>query len=74
MVRPDVAEEIAEAVRERYLSLKGLDLETDQIFAHLQRFIGVQGEPPRQAAALAVMCYFFERCDIFEDLPLSEAT
>jgi hypothetical protein len=74
IVRPDVAEEIAEAVREQYRSLKGLDLEADQIFAHLQRFIGVQGEPPRQAAALAVMCYFFERCDIFEDLPLSEAT
>jgi hypothetical protein len=70
MVRPDVAEEIAEAIREQYRSLKSLGLEPDEIFAHLQKFVGVQGEPPRQAAALAVLCYFFERCDIFEDLPL----
>ena len=72
MVRPDVAEEIAEALREQYQSLKSLELEPDEIFAHLQRFVGVQTEPTRQAAALAVLCYFFERCDIFEDLPLSE--
>lgn len=73
MVRPDVAEEIAEAVREQYRSLKSLELEPDEIFAHLQRFVGFNGEPPRQAAALAVLCYFFERCDIFEDLPLVDA-
>lgn len=72
MVRPDVAEEIAEAVREQYQSLESLGLEPDEIFAHLQRFIGVQGEPQWQSA-LAIMCYFFERCDIFEDLPPSEA-
>jgi hypothetical protein len=72
MVRPDVAEEIAEAVRDRYRSLKNLGLESDEIFAYLQKFVGVHGEPPRQAATLAVMCYFFERCDIFEDMPLSE--
>jgi len=73
MVRPDVAEEIAEAVRKQYSSLKCLELEPDEIFARFQRFVGVQGEPPRQAAALAVLCYFFDRCDIFEDVPLSEA-
>jgi hypothetical protein len=73
MVRPDVAEEIAEAIRDQYRSLKSLGLEPDEIFARLQKFVGVQGEPPRQAAALAVLCYFFERCDIFEDLPLIEA-
>lgn len=72
MVRPDVAEEIAEAIREQYRSLKSLELDPDLIFAHLQKFVGVQGEPPRQAAALAVLCYFFERCDIFEDVPLAE--
>jgi hypothetical protein len=74
MVRPNDAEEIAEAVRNQYRSLKALDLEPDVIFGHLQRFIGWHGEPSRQAAALAVMCYFFDRCDIFEDLSLSEAT
>lgn len=71
MVRPDVAEEIAEAIRQQYLSLHSLRLEPDEIFGYLQKFIGVQGEPSRQAAALAILCYFFERCDIFEDLPIT---
>lgn len=74
MVRPDVAEEIAEAMREQYRALKALQLEPDEIFAHLQRFIGLQTEPARQAAALAVLCYFFDRCDIFEDLPQGAAS
>lgn len=26
------------------------------------------GEPVRQGAVLAVLSYFFERCDIFEDV------
>jgi hypothetical protein len=69
MVRPDVPERIAEAMREQYRNLKALELTPDETFAHLQRFVGVQSEPRRQAAALAVLCYFFERCDIFEDLP-----
>jgi hypothetical protein len=73
IVRPDVAEQIAEAVRHQYRSLKGVDLEPDEIFGHLQKFVGAYGDPSRQAAALAVLCYFFERCDVFEDLPLSEA-
>jgi hypothetical protein len=73
MVRPNLAEQIAETVRDQYRSLKTLGLEPDEIFANLQRFIGAQGNPSRQAAALAVLCYFFERCDIFEDLLLSEA-
>lgn len=73
MVRPIVAEEIAEAIRQQYRSLKELGLQADEIFSHLQRFVGFDGEPSRQAAALAVLCYFFERCDIFEDLPLIEA-
>ena len=29
---------------------------------------GMDGEPGHQAAVLAVMSYFFERCDIFEDV------
>lgn len=73
MVRPDVGEEIAEAVRHQYQSLKNLGLCSDEIFGHLETFVGVHGEPSRKAAALAVLCYFFERCDVYEDVPLSES-
>ena len=43
-------------------------LSPDQIFTELQTFAGgMDGTPKHQAAVLAVMSYFFERCDIFED-------
>lgn len=65
---PSFGEEIAQGFRERYQALKEEDLSPDQIFSELQTFAGgMDGTPPHQAAVLAVMSYFFERCDIFED-------
>lgn len=65
---PSFGEEIAQGFRERYQALKAEDLSPDQIFSELQIFAGgMDGTPPHQAAVLAVMSYFFERCDIFED-------
>jgi hypothetical protein len=65
--RPDLGERIAEAFRLRYADLKALDLPADTIFKHLQDYAGMNGEPKRQGAALAVLAYFFDNCDIFED-------
>lgn len=66
---PGFGEEIAEAFRNRYQALKAVGLSPDQIFGELQRFAGgMDGLPSHQAAVLAVMSYFFERCDIFEDV------
>ena len=63
----ELGEKIAEAFREKYCHLKAVGLEPDQIFSYLQQFAGVKGEPKRQAAAMAVMTYYFDQCDIFED-------
>ena len=63
----ELGERIAEAFRRRYAQLKGSDRSADGIFMHLQEYAGSGGEPRRQNAALAVLSYFFERCDIFED-------
>ena len=63
----DMGEHIAEAFRRRYARLKASDRSADQIFAHLQQYAGTGREPKQQNAALAVLSYFFERCDIFED-------
>jgi hypothetical protein len=65
--RPDLGERIAEAFRTRYAELKAYDLQADSIFKHLQDYAGMNGEPKRQGAALAVLAYFFDSCDIFED-------
>lgn len=66
---PDFGEEIAQGFRLRYQALKGAGLLADEIFGELQAFAGgMTGEPARQGAVLAVLSYFFERCDIFEDV------
>jgi len=63
----DRGERIAEAFRHRYAQLKENGRSPDQILGHLQEYACVGGEPKRQTAALAVLSYFFERCDIFDD-------
>lgn len=65
---PAFGEGIAQAFRERYQALKACGLSADEVFSELQTFAGgMTGEPARQGAILAVLSYFFERCDIFED-------
>lgn len=63
----ELGERIAEAFRRRYAELKTSEKSSDGIFADLQQYAGMGGEPTQQSAALAVLSYFFERCDIFED-------
>ena len=65
--KPELGERIAEAFRQRYAHLNDTKRSPDQIFAKLQQYAGMGGSPGRQAAALAVLSYFFARCDIFED-------
>lgn len=71
---PDLGERIAEAFRLRYDQLKELDLPADTIFKYLQDYAGFNGEPKQQGAALAVLAYFFDSCDIFEDPPVIAET
>ena len=63
----ELGERIAEAFRRRYAQLRESNRSADGIFTHLQQYAGTGGEPKQQNAALAVLSYFFERCDIFED-------
>ena len=53
--------------RSEYLTVVEKYGPPDEIFAYLQQYAGSGTEPKRQGAALAVLSYFFERCDIFED-------
>ena len=68
--RVELGERIAEAFRKQYSYLKSLDLPPELIFMHLQTYAGMSGEPKepkRQAASMAVLAYYFDMCDIFED-------
>ena len=66
---PDFGDEIAQSYRTKYQELKAQGLVGDDIFLELQKYTGGfgRGTPKHEAAVLAVMSYFFERCDIFED-------
>lgn len=65
---PSLGESIAETFRQEYARLQMMPLRPDQVFRQLQTFAGgLGGEPSHQGAVLAVLSYFFERCDIFED-------
>jgi hypothetical protein len=74
--RPDLGDRIAEAFRSRYAELKSFGLPADSIFKHLQDYAGgMDSEPKRLVAVLAVLSYFFETCDIFDDpIPTVEAS
>ena len=67
-VQPERKDEIAESFRQRYDELRADGLTPDEIFAHLQRHAAGDGvpSPARQSAALAVLAFFFEECDIYE--------
>lgn len=68
----ELGKKIAEAFRDHYDKLASMDLEPDQIFSFLQKFADIACDPKRQVAAMAIMAYFFDRFDIFED-PATEA-
>ena len=60
-------EQIAVAIRAKYAECKVQGLTPDEIFERMQLFVGYGGVPRRQVASMAVIAYFFERCDIFEN-------
>jgi hypothetical protein len=64
-------EAIAEAFRRKYAALKEAGMTPDQIFGTLWRFAGGNHftEPTQIAAIGAVISYYFNSCDIFENAP-----
>lgn len=66
-----MGEAIAQAFRVRYQRMRSSRWEPDQIFDELLRFAGGNHfqTPTQQAAVWAVLSYYFERCDIFENSP-----
>lgn len=65
---PDYVDTVASAFKREYIKLREDDIEPDEIYDSLYHYAsGDGGDANRRAAVLAVLSYFFERCDIFED-------
>lgn len=66
---PNYGESLAESFREKYNLLKNSNLNSNEIFDELRKFAG--GErfhgSKEHAAIIAVLSFFFESCDIFEN-------
>lgn len=63
-----LGERLAEAFKAEYRRLRG-GYGPNQIFAEMQSWAGGdhRGTPEHELAVLAVIAYYFERCDIFEE-------
>lgn len=67
---PEYGEELAESFRNKYQSLALEITNPDEIFSELRLFSGGENDDiAAQVSSLAVLSYFFERCDIFENAP-----
>jgi len=67
---PEYGNELSAAFKAKYRELVSQELSPDEIFMELKTFAGGDSRvPSEQVSALAVLSYFFERCDIFENAP-----
>jgi hypothetical protein len=67
---PGYGEELAKSFRAKYQSLLDTGTKPDDIFLGLKSFAGGDtGEVSAQVSSLAILSYFFERCDIYENAP-----
>lgn len=67
MLQSNFAERLLEPLKNLYEALKMAGHSSDVIFEELRQFAcGHSMDFPKQAAGLAVVVYFFERCEIFE--------
>ncbi|MDC9519861.1 hypothetical protein PSH55_01835 [Pseudoalteromonas sp. Angola-31] len=67
---PEYGEDLATSFNDYYTNLKEAGQSPDEIFNKLQIFAGgVNQDAKTQVSSLAVLSYFFERCDIFDNPP-----
>ena len=67
----ELGERVAEGFRRNYARLRDAGTEPNRLFDLLLEYAGWAAREPARgnAAVLAVLSYFFHRCDIFENPP-----
>ena len=66
---PKLASEFQSGMRAKYLELKDLGCDSDEILGRLVTFVGGDEHPTTVAAAYVIVVYYFDACDIFENAP-----
>lgn len=70
-IEADLGEEIAKGFRDQYKNLKSYNVAGDIIFDELFAYTlgNLPSNPKNIISAQAVLSYYFDACDIFEDIP-----
>lgn len=67
---PSNASDLQAEMWAKYLGLKDLGYDPDEILGKLVSFVrGVEDDPKTMAAAYVVVAYYFDACDVFENVP-----
>lgn len=67
---PEYGDELAKSFQVKYQFLQSSGTSSDDIFVELKSFAGGDtGEVSAQVSSLAILSYFFERCDIYDNAP-----
>ncbi len=69
MSNPQHASVIQTQMRSKYEEARGLGHNPDEILGKLLTFVGGDGTPTISAAAYVILTYYFDACDIFENVP-----
>lgn len=68
---PSNATKVQMSLRNQYLDLKSMGYDPDDLFGALVEFVKDTSSPKANAAATIIVSYFFESCDVFENLEAS---
>lgn len=64
---PNVPEKLIATLKREYSRLIVLGVKGDNLFMKMYDFVSdISLDPKRKQAGLAVLCYFFQTCDVFE--------
>jgi len=69
MSTPQNATIIQAEIRAKYIELKDLGHDPDEILSKLLIFCGGEGTAKIVAAAYVIVAYYFDSCDVFENVP-----
>ncbi|MER8971426.1 MULTISPECIES: ABC-three component system protein [unclassified Mesorhizobium] len=68
---PAAVSVIQSAMREKYLQLVDLGYDPDDIFFKLCDYVRITATSEEVAASHVIITYFFDSCDVFENVPVS---
>ncbi|MCK4205964.1 hypothetical protein J3U99_14400 [Brucella pituitosa] len=68
---PTNATIIQAAMREQYMALVDLGYEPDEVLGHLFEYVRTSNTSQEVAASHVIVTYFFEKCDVFKNVPVN---